>query len=63
MDLEDVGDVVGVVVFDALEAVEEVVEVLFFGTVVEVLTVADEGAVDDVWFFMLVADDLPIFNI
>jgi hypothetical protein len=31
-----------------VEEVEEVVEVLFFGTVVEVLTVVDEEVVDDV---------------
>lgn len=66
VDLEDVGDVVGVVVvFDVFEVVEvvEVEVVVFFGTVVEEVLTVDEGAVDDVWLFILEADDLPIFNI
>lgn len=65
VDLEDVGDVVGVVVvFDVFEVVEVVeVVVVFFCTVVEEVLAVDEGAVDDVWLFILEADDLPIFNI
>ncbi len=63
MDLEDVGDVVGVVDLDVFEIVEVLEVALLFGTIVEVLTVVDEGAVDYVWLFVPVADDLPMFNI